>query len=234
MTEVVVASFNTHWGEDRDGTPFDAVRAIGALAADVVCLQEAWRPGRGQGYAAEAAAAFGYELFEEPLFGGQTRYTRLARAPKPGADAGAGLAVLTRLPCRSVRRVPLGRARGDVPRVALDLDLDVGGTPLRCVTTHLCWMPHGSVAQLGRLRRRFPPGDAPGVVAGDMNMWGPVVAARMRGWRRAVRGRSWPAHRPHSQIDHILVSGGVEVLGAEVLAETGSDHRPVRVRLGLS
>jgi endonuclease/exonuclease/phosphatase family metal-dependent hydrolase len=54
------------------------------------------------------------------------------------------------------------------------------------------------------------------------------------GWRRAVRGRTYPAHRPHSQIDHVLVRDDVSVQWGEVLAETPSDHRPVRARLRLN
>ena len=46
-------------------------------------------------------------------------------------------------------------------------------------------------------------------------------------------GASYPAHRPHSQIDHILVRDDMTVLSGEVLAETPSDHRPIRARLRL-
>jgi endonuclease/exonuclease/phosphatase (EEP) superfamily protein YafD len=48
---------------------------------------------------------------------------------------------------------------------------------------------------------------------------------------RAVRGRTWPARRPHSQIDHIWIDDGLAVVDAGVGAATGSDHRPVRARL---
>jgi endonuclease/exonuclease/phosphatase family metal-dependent hydrolase len=57
------------------------------------------------------------------------------------------------------------------------------------------------------------------------------VVAVLPGWRRAVFGRSWPAHRPHSQIDHVLVRDDVTVLSGEVLGATPSDHRPIRARL---
>jgi endonuclease/exonuclease/phosphatase family metal-dependent hydrolase len=53
------------------------------------------------------------------------------------------------------------------------------------------------------------------------------------GWRRAVVGRTYPSHRPHSQIDHILVNEKIEVLSGEVLPACGSDHRPVCARLRL-
>jgi endonuclease/exonuclease/phosphatase (EEP) superfamily protein YafD len=46
-----------------------------------------------------------------------------------------------------------------------------------------------------------------------------------------VKGRTWPASRPHSQIDHVLVRGPIDVEAADILGDVGSDHRPVRVRL---
>ena len=53
------------------------------------------------------------------------------------------------------------------------------------------------------------------------------------GWRRAVRGRTWPASRPHSQIDHILVRPEIGVVNSAVLGDLGSDHRPVRATLSI-
>jgi endonuclease/exonuclease/phosphatase (EEP) superfamily protein YafD len=51
-------------------------------------------------------------------------------------------------------------------------------------------------------------------------------------WRRGVTGRTWPAARPHSQIDHVLVRpGDVQVVDAAVLDACGSDHRPLFARL---
>ena len=82
-----------------------------------------------------------------------------------------------------------------------------------------------------KLRRRLPPPDRRAVIVGDFNLWGPAVSALLPGWRRAVRGRTWPAHRPHSQIDHVLVRHDVDGVDAAVLDEVGSDHRPVRVTL---
>ena len=65
-----------------------------------------------------------------------------------------------------------------------------------------------------------------------MNMWG-WCAERLagRGWRRAVRGRTYPSPRPHSQTDHILVNDAVEVMASEVVPQALSDHRPVKARL---
>ena len=82
------------------------------------------------------------------------------------------------------------------------------------------------------LRASLPPLAGPAAFAGDMNMWG-WLAARMAGpaWRRAVRGRTYPSHRPHSQTDHILVTPPVTVVSSEVLPRAFSDHRPIRARL---
>jgi endonuclease/exonuclease/phosphatase (EEP) superfamily protein YafD len=45
----------------------------------------------------------------------------------------------------------------------------------------------------------------------------------MPGFTLAVRGATWPAHRPRHQIDHIWVRG-LAVVHGEVLAPVGSDH----------
>jgi endonuclease/exonuclease/phosphatase (EEP) superfamily protein YafD len=84
---------------------------------------------------------------------------------------------------------------------------------------------------LAHLRGQLPRGPEPTIVAGDFNLWGPPVVTILHGWRRTVRGRTYPAHRPHSQIDHILVNRAVRCVAAEVLPAYGSDHRAVRARL---
>ncbi len=56
-----------------------------------------------------------------------------------------------------------------------------------------------------------------------MNLWGPPVSSYFRGWRRGVTGRTWPALRPHSQLDHVLVTPPVTVTD-------GPDRRLRRLR----
>jgi endonuclease/exonuclease/phosphatase family metal-dependent hydrolase len=81
------------------------------------------------------------------------------------------------------------------------------------------------------LRGHLPPPSWPGVLVGDMNFWGPPVSLALPGWRRAVRARSYPSWRAHSQIDHILVTRAVKVLSGESVAVGRSDHLPLRARL---
>lgn len=234
MPDLTVATFNTHWGVDRRGRPYDVVEACRALDADVIVLQESWRRDGAPGFAAEAARDLGYDLREVTLGRGDVHGR--PRLPSPGQPRGDwGVAVLTHLPILAEDRIDLGQLPMDpARRAALRLDLDLEGRRLAVVGTHLSHLTHGSIIQLRRLRAALPAPDRPAVLAGDMNMWGPVVAAFLPGWRRSVRRRTWPAQLPHSQIDHVLVTPAVEVMGGERLGRTGSDHRPLRASLRLA
>jgi len=236
MRDLIVASYNAHWGVGRFGgsrpEPFDVAGAVRAFGADVVVLAEAWRPHEGE-CALDVLAGEGWHVEER-------RFATLRLLPKPEVDEpGDGwwsLAVLSRFPIIERRDLPLARVFHDPVRrrAAIAATLDVDGAEVGLVAVHVSsklWYG-GPAIQLGSLRRHLPPGDRPSIIAGDCNLWGPAVVTLLPGWRRAVRGSTYPAHRPHSQIDHILVNGGVEIVGGEVLPVTGlSDHRPVRARL---
>jgi endonuclease/exonuclease/phosphatase family metal-dependent hydrolase len=170
-------------------------------------------------------------LDSERPFGEKVGRSRRYLDAEPGRW---GVAVLSRLPVRSQRVIDLGRLKRDrARRLAVIVEIEVGGIPLTVVGTHMSHISYGAPMQFLRLtrsiRRAAPTG--PCILAGDMNLWGPPVAAFFPGWRRAVRRKTWPAWRPHSQVDHILVRGPLTVEGGEALAPMGSDHLPVRVRL---
>jgi len=145
--------------------------------------------------------------------------------------------VCSRFPVLARRDLPLGRIPGDQagPRSAMCCTLDVEGVELDLVAVHVSsrlWQL-APLRHLRALRPQLPPPDRHAIIAGDCNFWGPPVEALLPGWKRAIRGRTYPAHRPHSQIDHVLVRDDITVQWGEVLAETPSDHRPVRARLQL-
>ncbi len=50
-------------------------------------------------------------------------------------------------------------------------------------------------------------------------------------WQRAVVKKSWPAWRPHSQVDHILVNSLFTEKKAIELPDCGSDHLPLASQL---
>jgi endonuclease/exonuclease/phosphatase family metal-dependent hydrolase len=227
------SSFNTHFGMVPRGRAFDVVEACGRLGSDIIALQEVYKPAEKPSSAAEAASAHGYEIHELMLApAALTPRVRIVRDPSE-AQGSWGLALLVRMPARRLPDIPLGHAIADpAPRAALVVEIDVDGTPVIIATAHVSHRPHGSLMQLRRLEQALWTGvDSPAVLAGDMNMWGPVVSRSFPDWRRAVLGPTWPAHRPHSQIDHILVRGAVEIVSGGVGRALGSDHRPISVEL---
>lgn len=148
------------------------------------------------------------------------------------------LAVLVRsgLELEDSRIIALPTLRRDrTRRAAVVVDLTVDGVPLSVIGTHMAHLSKGSVAHFRQLRPLLATEARPtAVLVGDMNLWGPPVRYFLRGWRRAVRGATWPTWRPHSQIDHILLRGDIRAVSGEVLPDAGSDHRPVRATLSLS
>jgi endonuclease/exonuclease/phosphatase family metal-dependent hydrolase len=244
--EVVVASFNLHWGLGlrRGRYPaFDVVAACAALEADVLVLQESWTPDRGEAHHEQVAAALGMQVVAAAGMARMrwregNRPQLMARGDDPGrgGDGCWSLAVLSRRPgtlvgVTQVRQLPLD----PVARRIIVADIDTGRGALRVAGTHWAHPHMGAPARTGELRRALPGPDVPAVLAGDMNMWGWCLAAvAPRGWRPAVRGPTWPSHRPHSQIDHLLTTPSVEVLDGEVLDLVASDHRPVRARVRVS
>jgi endonuclease/exonuclease/phosphatase family metal-dependent hydrolase len=229
--DLAVSSLNMHGGVGIDGQPFDVEAAIMGLDADVVVLQETWYPDTGPDLVAAAAASLGAELFWVPL-----RSAPSLRAIGIPADSGpghSGLAVLCRHRVTSYELADLGQMRGDpVRRRAQILSIELPDQSMvRIVATHLS---HRLVSpiQLARLIRYLGP-SVPTVIAGDLNMPG-LLASRVPSYTMAVRGRTWPAELPVTQLDHILAGPLIEPVAGRVLPSAGSDHLPVRAQLRLT
>jgi endonuclease/exonuclease/phosphatase family metal-dependent hydrolase len=203
--------------------------------ADVVVVPEAWRDLSGRGIL-DSLVDDGYRIEILPF----ATYQHGVREPSRG-HPGEGvweLALCSRLPISARWTIPIGTVRTDPVglRHALACTVDVNGLPVDIVGVHVSsklWRL-APVRHLNALRPRLPPADRLAVIAGDCNLWGPGVVSVLPGWHRALRGRTFPAVRPHSQIDHILVRANVNVVWGEVLGVTPSDHRPVRARLRVS
>ena len=160
---ITLASLNLHGGVTSQGEPFDVAEACHRLKADVITLQEAWRPEEEPDVVTGVAAALGAEVRHRGL----ARNTSRARLGV-GTDQGAGtwgLAVLTMLPVTGYQEIELGRAPGDrIGRAAQVLTLATpGGAALRVVNTHLTHR-YSSPVQLALLVRRLAgssPADRP-------------------------------------------------------------------------
>ncbi len=233
MAELTVASFNTHWGVDRRGQPFDVPSACLALDADVLVLQEVWRPHGTRSYVDEIAEQAG-AVVHETAFMSDRNPARPRHLPvRPGPAGTCGLAVLSRLPVCDVAEVMLPRARGDVidQRSSIVVTVSVDGRAVSIAGMHASHRLWGSLPQVRRVDQDLRERGNPSAIVGDLNMWGPPIGLAVPNRRRAVRGRTWPAGHPHSQIDHIWIDGGLEGIDFRIAPATGSDHRPVRARL---
>jgi endonuclease/exonuclease/phosphatase family metal-dependent hydrolase len=223
---MILASMNLHGGRRADGTPFDVAAACRQLQADVIVLQEAWWPAGRPDPMTEAAHALGHRILRADL----VTATDL-RSLGIAADVGRGqwgLAVFTALPVTGYEVADLGPTPAEkVSRAAQLVTVTTpDGVSLRVVNTHLTYRLFSPV-QLVRLTRRLAVSAAPTVIAGDLNMPGPVSGLAV-GYSPAVRGRTFPAHRPLLQLDQILTSRAVRAGDGKVLPPAGSDHLPIR------
>jgi len=241
VPELTIASFNIHWGRGsrKEGfPPFDVVEACRRLDADVLVLQECWAPDDGEADHQRVADALDMVVACDTSLARSTihpdgRPSIDGRATHRGGTGGWHLAALSRVPVRAASVIPLPHLVLDpVDRAVLALEVQVEGASLHVRGTHLPHLEFGAHLSTRGLRRTLPPADEPGVLVGDMNMWGWSIDRMVpKGWRRVVRGKTWPAHRPQHQIDHVLVTDSVACLGGQVGPHLGSDHLPIRARL---
>jgi len=226
---MILASMNLHGGRGADGTPFDVVTACRELKADVIVLQEAWWPAGQPDPVAEAAQALGAQLLRTELVTDTDLHSlAIARDLRHGR---LGLAVVTALPVTGYEVADLGQTPGDkIGRAAQLVTVTTpAGASLRVANTHLTHRLLSPV-QLVRLTRRLAASTVPTVIAGDLNMPGPVSGLAV-GYTPAVHGRTFPAHRPLLQLDQMLTSRAVRAGDGQVLPPAGSDHLPIRACL---
>ncbi|WP_138757613.1 endonuclease/exonuclease/phosphatase family protein [Modestobacter altitudinis] len=249
MSAVRLVTFNTHHGVGDDGRHDLArvARLLDDADPDVICLQEVDRHfGERSEFVDQAlllAEALDRELAWAPS---------IDKAPQGGRTERRqyGNALLSRLPVRSseVHALP----GGGEPRSALHARLQLEGSELEVVTTHLSSRSPADRAAQAATLARLHPGGSPTVVVGDLNAdaGAPELdALRQRfadAWELATdrsdqagrfslrggRGLTHPARRPRVRIDQVWVSPDVSVVDARVLdGAATSDHHPLLVDL---
>jgi endonuclease/exonuclease/phosphatase family metal-dependent hydrolase len=195
-----------------------------SLDADVLVLPEAWRFNHASAtWAEDTASRMGYELHQW-VSGTPSR----SREMVPWR-----IVMMTRIPARPLPPQVMPRLGGFGQRAIVRAELIEYGLTVAAAHQYgihllLRPAPRAWLKERAELRLAASAND---IIAGDLNMWGPVVHHDARPLRATVRGRTYPAKRPHSQIDHVLVSDRVELLASEVLPEMGSDHRAIRTTL---
>ena len=156
-----------------------------------------------------------------------------------------GMALLSRVPIKSLERRPLPVPRGLEPRAVARAILDVGGTEIALYKAHLSPMP-----QRGRLRaeqatvvaRMIAAETRPVILVGDFNDTATSGAVRILSshlqdaWLAAGTGPAGTFPLPlvgSLRYDYVLASREFEIQRARVLPGDASDHHPVVADLQL-
>jgi endonuclease/exonuclease/phosphatase family metal-dependent hydrolase len=226
-----VATYNVHACVGTDGRhdPDRVAAVVAELDADVVALQEFTYPGS---VALESRAPVELVTLDQ--------YQCALGPTRRIATRCFGNALLARHPILEVHRLDLSVDRRE-PRAALATTIDVNGTPVHLLATHLGlrvverrFQVRQLLSYLDSVRHSLV------IVLGDFNDWLPGRSAAHVLDRRmgaAARLRSFPSRRPILPLDRIWIHP-VNVLRRmfvhrSALAERASDHLPVVADLDL-
>jgi endonuclease/exonuclease/phosphatase family metal-dependent hydrolase len=240
-----ILTYNVHrcMGVDGRLSPARIAEVIASCNADIVALQEL-DVGRARTGGVDQAHAIAEQLGMHMHFHPAFRVM----------EESFGDAILTTRPSRLVKAGPLptwGRRSFVEPRGALWASVNVGGTEVQILTTHLGLRGPERLMQIEALLGPewfcHPACRGPIIVAGDLN-----AIPRSRVYRRlsghlhdaqrtprSPRPRpTFPGRAPMLRIDHVFVSRSVKVLRAETirtpLARVASDHLPLLVEFRVS
>lgn len=178
---------------------------------------------------------------------GLARADHDAQAPA-GEGPAYGIGLVSRLPVLAWRVRPLAGSRAvlpmllpqapdgsgskpprvmfvpDEPRVALAAVVQGPHGPLTVISTHLSFAPLAARRQLRAVTRWAHSLPGPRVLAGDLNLPGPVPAW-LTGWTPLARTATYPALAPRLQLDHLLTDGPAPAGGfGRALSLEVSDH----------
>ena len=214
-----MATFNVHHCEGSDGI-VDVARTAAALTTaepDVIGLQELDRGLARSGHAdqpEDLGRLLGMKVrFFSTLEGGAGQY-------------GIGLAAAA--PLVDARFVALPRLGDEEPRGAV-MAVCSG---LQVVVTHLSTDRRARRVQLATVAAIAEGLEGPTVVMGDLNAGGRSLAPLTSLGFSGVFGHSTlPGRLARRQIDHILVSPGLEVVRSWTVATDASDHLPLVAEL---
>lgn len=234
---VRLATFNIRHGVGADHRlDLDRVAAaIERTGAEVVCLQEVDRRWGARSGDVDQAGWLAQRLGMDAVYAANVE----ADPVRPGAPPRQyGMATLTAFPVRDSIRTLLDRPLGGEQRGLLDVRLDLDGTPLRVLNTHL---EVGSqverMAQVATIGVVVRTGPHPLVLLGDLNAEpsspevGLLTEALADAWTVAGSGDgfTFDSLSPFARIDYALVSPGIDVSAATVVESDASDHLPVVV-----
>lgn len=212
-------SWNVHGFVGRSGRrdPAAVMRAIRALDADIVSLQEIDDRRRAPGDAASFVTLG--EAFD--------RYSTAARTIR-SPDGDYGHVLMSCWPMRGNRYLDLSVGRRE-PRMAISCTVDTPNGPIRVVSAHLGLSARERRRQVAIIARHLRSVDTAAIVMGDFNEWrrrGVATRALCPPFELAAGLPSFPARRPVFALDRIWSRAPLEPLAASVATEYRdlSDH----------
>lgn len=226
MGPLRIASYNVHRAVGMDGRcmPERILGVLQEIDADVVALQEVEAGDSGTDMLAWLAAKTGFHAVAG---------TTLVRH-----DGHYGNGLLARVPIAESHLLDLSW-RGREPRGAIAADIEMHGTPLRIVATHLGLRPAERRDQVQRLIKLFT--DVPrerGVLMGDVNewfLWGRPLRRLHRYFDATPARATFPSHLPVFALDRVWTHPGSLLKDIRVhdtpLARLASDHLPLVAEL---
>ncbi len=220
-----VASYNVHRCVGGDGVhdPARVGAVLRELDADVIGLQEV-----------DCGFEPAFDVDQLELLANVAGMTPIEGPTLRGEGGHYGNAILTRVRPTSVRRHDLSVSRRE-PRGALDVDVDIQGTTIRVIATHLGLRRSERARQARKLAAALSDHARPQtVVVGDFNEWRPRERALVplsAALGAAPRLRTFPARFPVLPLDRIwaMPPEAIESMSthASPLASVASDHLPV-------
>ncbi len=240
-----LVSYNVHGCRGMDGTysPQRIARVLSRLQPDIVCLQEL--------------------DYERRRSGGVRQVVEISRSLQVDfhfhvvnefADGRFGNAVLSHHPVRVLSHSPLPSLRGFPgleERGILRVEVDIEGTPIQIVNTHLGILERERRLQVNAILQHPEwlggnDSSRPLVLCGDFNAGPDSWTCRQfdrvlhnvgEGPGGGTPKRTWSGRIPLRRIDHVYVSDALRVERVLVprtrLTRVASDHLPLVVDLSL-
>ncbi|MEV6551017.1 endonuclease/exonuclease/phosphatase family protein [Streptomyces sp. NPDC051597] len=238
---LTVLTYNIHHGADSDNAlALDRIAAVVKdSGADVVGLQEVDRHYDARSDFVDQASWLAERLGMQVAYGANLSLD----PPRAGAPRREyGTAILSRFPVVAAHNTPLPRPRQGEQRGLLEADIDVNGTAVRVLNTHL---EHTSqterLAQADAVGNVVKSSSRPTLLMGDLNAppaageVGVLTRILADTWRKAGEGAGYTfdVRNPRKRIDYVLASSTVAPQQARVLDSEASDHLPLRVEVTL-
>ncbi len=217
-----VATYNIHScvGIDKQCNPERTLAVLREIDADIYALQEVG----GNPVSSEIDQ---FHFFDRHLG------MKAVAGPNLRRRSPFGNAVFAKWDIGAIKLIDLSVSPFE-PRGAIDCAIDVQGTGIRIIATHLGLFPHEREQQLRRLGTALQTEEQPlTIFMGDFNIFGPErrKLRRLGAPAQLPKLRSFPSRRPLMSLDRIWSVPNSNIATIHVhkttLAHAASDHLPL-------